>query len=127
MDWDDVRAVYHGRVVLVHRPGKCKRYSPAPSRSASTRGFTYCSFWLVGSGGFFLESLGAPGAATTLFLRCLDWESLESGMPRGILISSAAFWISGREVRGLPATLGLLGERWLGRAGLLGLKALLCQ
>lgn len=52
----------------------------------------------------------------TLFLRCLDWDSLESGMPSGVLISSAAFWLSGRELRALLTALGLLG-----------LKALPCQ
>lgn len=88
----------------------------------------YGSFWLVASaGGFFLESIEAPGAPATLFLRCLDWDSLESGMPRGVLISSVVFWLSGREVKRLLDALGLLGERWSGCVGLLGLKALLCQ
>lgn len=79
------------------------------------------------SGGFFLESIEAPGAPVTLFLRCLDWDSLESGMPRGVLISSVVFWLSGKEVKRLLDALVLLGERWPGCVGLLGPKALLCQ
>lgn len=74
-----------------------------------------------------MESTEEPWAPATLFLRCLDWDSLESGMPRGVLISSAGFWLSGREVKHLPDALGLFWGRWSGAVGLLGLKALLCQ
>lgn len=62
-----------------------------------------------------------------MFLRCLDWDSLESGMPRGVLISSVGFWLSGREVKRFPDALGLFGGSWPDAVGLLGLKVLPCQ
>lgn len=74
-----------------------------------------------------MESTGAPWPPATLFLRCLDWDSLETGMPRGVLISSVGFWLSGTELKRFPDALALFGGRCPGAEALLGLKALLCQ
>lgn len=48
-------------------------------------------------------------------------------MPRGVLISSVGFWLSGREVKRFPDALGLFGGSWPDAVGLLGLKVLPCQ
>lgn len=48
-------------------------------------------------------------------------------MPRGVLISSVGFWLSGREVKRFPAALGVFGGSWPDVVALLGLKVLLCQ
>lgn len=48
-------------------------------------------------------------------------------MPSGVLISSAVFWLSGREDKRLPAALGLLAEGWPGSVGLLEVKVLFSQ
>uniref|UniRef100_A0ACB8FK21 Uncharacterized protein n=1 Tax=Sphaerodactylus townsendi TaxID=933632 RepID=A0ACB8FK21_9SAUR len=101
--------------------GLILQYS-APWRGSPLSGF-YWSLWLVVPWGFLLGS----DMWDTLFFRCLDWDSLDNGMPSGVLISSSNLWLSwngdGVPLGAVPWTL-LCGRR-PGWVCLLGPKPLL--
>lgn len=100
MDWDDVRAVYHGRVVLVHRPGKWKRYFPCPE---SQRVHPWLPLLLLLAGGLGGLLFGVTGGTR----RChhLVLEVLGLGQ------------LGERDAEGRPQLLGCLLDFWQGGQG----------